>query len=434
MIKNLKTYNVSATQITIIVKIFVLLIIVNSQSIISKKNYTSIDLWKDISYKTNSADIYVHPNHKAHFVEFLGKLKIGYYVKIGDLGKVIDEEEKELSKRRIFKSGDHPSFMTINEYHNLDEIESYLDSLCNNFDTVETIIIGTSYEKRPIRGVIITEKNDKIKKKVLINGCIHSREWLSCATMIYIMNELTNNSKKYEQFLSTTEVHIIPVINVDGYVYTWDHDRLWRKTRSGPYNGCYGVDPNRNFDFKWRFSGYSTNPCDETYAGESPFSEPESKALGDYIKNALSNGHPFSVYFDIHTYSENFIYPYGYDHVYPSNVNDLRDISNKATQAIYSIHQSNFNFGSICDIVYPASGSTIDYATSIGGIKHAFAMELRPNEYVSSGFVLPSSQIIAGASEAWEGIYVVFNKSCVLYYNDIFVYFLLLVYGYNFVY
>ena len=46
--------------------------------------------------------------------------------------------------------------------------------------------------------------------------------------------------------------YILPVVNPDGYVYTWTDDRLWRKSRR-PNRGseCIGTDLNRNFDFQW---------------------------------------------------------------------------------------------------------------------------------------------------------------------------------------
>ncbi len=41
---------------------------------------------------------------------------------------------------------------------------------------------------------------------------------------------------------------IIPVPNPDGYVYTWDVDRLWYKNRSPTGNEeCIGIDMNRNW-------------------------------------------------------------------------------------------------------------------------------------------------------------------------------------------
>ena len=43
------------------------------------------------------------------------------------------------------------------------------------------------------------------------------------------------------------------------------------------------MDLNRNFDFHWRESGSSTNPCSEVYAGSSAFSEPEALAIRDFV-------------------------------------------------------------------------------------------------------------------------------------------------------
>lgn len=45
---------------------------------------------------------------------------------------------------------------------------------------------------------------------------------------------------------------VLPVLNVDGYKYTWygGRARMWRKTRSGGYR-CRGADPNRNWGYKW---------------------------------------------------------------------------------------------------------------------------------------------------------------------------------------
>lgn len=79
--------------------------------------------------------------------------------------------------------------------------------------------------------------------------------------------------------LDKLDFYVLPVINIDGYVYTWTNvstffflivgkvscqnillvliydplqDRMWRKTRSKNAGSiCYGTDPNRNFDAGW---------------------------------------------------------------------------------------------------------------------------------------------------------------------------------------
>lgn len=68
---------------------------------------------------------------------------------------------------------------------------------------------------------------------------------------IFLNIKLTANQRQYSHYLNNIDIYVLPVANPDGYEYTWTTDRSWRKTRSGPINGCYGVDPNRNFDYKY---------------------------------------------------------------------------------------------------------------------------------------------------------------------------------------
>jgi murein tripeptide amidase MpaA len=91
--------------------------------------------------------------------------------------------------------------------------------------------------------------------------------------------------------------HVIPVVNIDGYLYT-RIDRLWRKNRQlndktkckGNHNpNCIGTDIDRNFPYSWGKYGASQNPCENTYQGSSPLSAPCASSLYLYIRN-LSNG------------------------------------------------------------------------------------------------------------------------------------------------
>ncbi|KAL8187854.1 UNVERIFIED_CONTAM: hypothetical protein K2H54_057170 [Gekko kuhli] len=52
--------------------------------------------------------------------------------------------------------------------------------------------------------------------------------------------------------LDQLDFYILPVFNIDGYVYTWTKSRMWRKTRStNAGSSCIGTDPNRNFNAGW---------------------------------------------------------------------------------------------------------------------------------------------------------------------------------------
>ena len=44
----------------------------------------------------------------------------------------------------------------------------------------------------------------------------------------------------------------IPIMNPDGYIYSWEVDRFWRKSRNlNEGSDCMGTDLNRNYDSSW---------------------------------------------------------------------------------------------------------------------------------------------------------------------------------------
>ena len=65
-----------------------------------------------------------------------------------------------------------------------------------------------------------------------------------------------------------------PSANPDGYEYSINQDRYWRKNRA-PNSGssCYGTDLNRNWAFHWGETGVSFDPCSEIYCGGAAFDQ-----------------------------------------------------------------------------------------------------------------------------------------------------------------
>lgn len=55
------------------------------------------------------------------------------------------------------------------------------------------------------------------------------------------------------------------------------------RTLWGLSEGCEGVDLNRNWDWHWAEIGSSQDPCDDTFAGSHAFSEPETRAVADFL-------------------------------------------------------------------------------------------------------------------------------------------------------
>ncbi|VDP43719.1 unnamed protein product [Soboliphyme baturini] len=164
---------------------------------------------------------------------------------------------------------------------------------------------------------------------------------------------------------------------------------------------CKGVDLNRNFDFHFGGLGGSSDPCEEIFQGDYPFSEPESQA----VKKFLLDHFNIEAFINLHTYSQLWIHPYGHTkHAYPADVKDLVRTATKAAEELSRMYGTKYRVGSGADTLYPASGGMADWVKKNLPAKYVYLIELRPSEEVADGFILKPSQILPTAVETWQGI------------------------------
>ena len=164
-------------------------------------------------------------------------------------------------------------------------------------------IIGTTIEGRKIYGVHLGDQDPTSdKKKVFIECNIHAREWITPSTCRYFIHmlksakngvDLTPSSFSMQDLLDILEHnwYIIVSMNPDGYQYTFDHDRMWRKNRE-PNEGsqCVGTDVNRQFPVGHLTEGGSPNPCHFGYAGTAPFTTREANIWRDWFMTLRNAG------------------------------------------------------------------------------------------------------------------------------------------------
>lgn len=85
------------------------------------------------------------------------------------------------------------------------------------------------------------------KPGIFIEGGVHGREWISPAVTTWLLRELvkfngTSDSETEEsQLVRSVDWFILPVSNPDGYDYSLNFDRMWRKTRSKHINNKSSV-------------------------------------------------------------------------------------------------------------------------------------------------------------------------------------------------
>ncbi len=281
------------------------------------------------------------------------------------------------------------------DFRTLDEINTQLDAfVAAHPDMVTAFTVGTSLEGRAIRGVRIT-KAPAGSPGVLFNSLQHAREWAGPMTTMYIADRLIagyGSDARVTALLNSAWIDVIPVVNPDGYVYSWSTNRLWRKNRRDNGGGAFGVDLNRNWAYQWGGGGASTDPTNETYRGVAAFSEPESAAMGAYFAaQPLLAGH-----IDFHSYSQLILSPWGYTVEQPPNAGAFLALGNEMKSAITRTTGASYVAGPIGSTLYIASGSAVDHAFGAHGVA-SWTIEVR--DQGSYGFVMPVSEIMANVTE-----------------------------------
>jgi len=374
-------------------------------------NSIEYDFWKEPRGIGDQVDVFAPADAAKKFIFILTARKMQFVLSETNVARQIEEQF------RLFDSRPDNHVFDIDQFNTLADIDGWVDALpgsCQTGVTCETYTIGTSIESRPIKAFRIS-KSGTGRKTYLIDGTTHCREWLSTATNLKVMDYLVNQygvDADVTRLVDTYDWVIIPVVNPDGYEYTWTTERLWRKNRRfhGGAMACYGVDINRNFDFRWGTDGVSHNECQDTYCGPNGNSEPETLAVvNEYARWATTT----RALVTMHSYGYMWMWPWGnYEVDQPGQVCDLSDdhqdllaVGEPTADAVEATYgTTDWLRGNSCEVIYAATGATDDYTKGALNVKYAFTTELRGN-----GFIIAESEIDPSFREIWNGIVAMDN-------------------------
>jgi murein tripeptide amidase MpaA len=185
-----------------------------------------------------------------------------------------------------------------------------------------------SIEGRASRALKIANGTGADRRGLLLLGGVHARELVNPDLLVSLALKLcqasaanaglTFGAKSYpaatvQTIVNTLDLILFPLVNPDGraYVQSPTGDEMWRKNRNpNPGLPGPGVDINRNFDFLWSSGiGTSADSTTEIYKGSAPFSEPETRN----VRSLLDTYTNIRCCVDVHSYSEDVLYPWGDD-------------------------------------------------------------------------------------------------------------------------
>ena len=237
--------------------------------------------------------------------------------------------EDGLTARQAARAQAAGGYTVWRDYDGTDGIRQYLyDFVADHRRIAKLVVIGTTLQGREIIAVRITgssrghHRGDKRRRgghshdkpAVLYQGTTHAREWISTEVTRRLMEYFAGNSRTARKLRRERELWFLPVVNPDGYQYTFEHERLWRKNLrdnngDGQITNLDGVDINRNYPEHWRYDdeGSNTEISSDTFRGTAPASEPETQAnigLVERIDPAMAVSY--------HSYGPLLLYPEGW--------------------------------------------------------------------------------------------------------------------------
>jgi hypothetical protein len=312
-------------------------------------------------------------------------------------------------------------------YRTVAEMRAFVDSKAAAYPNLaEVFTYGQSWEKVQPGGAAgwdlfgMTLTNKQItgpKPTFFLMAAIHARELTTSELALRFIDYLLTNygvDADVTWLLDEHKIVVVPVTNPDGRVIA--EQGFFQRKNTNPTNGgaCsnpptsfnqFGIDLNRNADFKWGTINPPTEPpCGQTYPGPVVASEPETVALENLVRSLFadqrgpldSDPAPLTTtgfFLTLHSYSDLVLWPWGWTETAAPNSADLTLIGQKF--ASYNGFTPMQSTG-----LYPTSGTTDDWAYGELGVP-AMTFEVGQSSGTCGGFFPPFTCLDGGSGGAF---------------------------------
>ena len=159
------------------------------------------DLWSEIGI-ARDLDIHVAPAQETSLSDLLDSIGVQHSVMIADL-------QTQVTNTRMGIGMNSPGLWSHNmdwtQYHPIEDMHSYMSFLQDTYDFICMESIGKSYEGSEMVIAKVCKGGCGNKPAMWIDGGIHAREWISPATVMWLLKELVENHEAHPDLLESLD-------------------------------------------------------------------------------------------------------------------------------------------------------------------------------------------------------------------------------------
>lgn len=171
-------------------------------------------------------DLLVSPAQQPLLLALLRCVGISHTLTVPDLQRNIDTENVETEPQPESRASCAGKVgLNWSRYHDYATLSAYLSCLATDYPDLVTLhTLGASWEGRALVAVQVGTGGVG-RRAVWLDGGMHAREWISPATVAFILREVVEHSDEYSDILQHFDLFIMPSVNPDGYEFSRNHDR-----------------------------------------------------------------------------------------------------------------------------------------------------------------------------------------------------------------
>jgi hypothetical protein len=274
-----------------------------------------------------------------------------------------------------------PTLQDFGYYFTYWEMRDSVAVLAANYpDLCSLFVAGVTSQGRDILCLKVSDNAavEEDEPACFFTGATHGQEPMGTSIVMAFLEEILSGygtDPVSTWLVDNREIYTVPILNPDCSVFQSDSagaNFYWRKNRRVVQAPYIGVDPARNYAYKWGYDdvGSSPNPQSHAYRGPHAWSDAEaSAALG------LQSTHQFRTEQNFHTFGGINCYPWSWTYASPPEQALLQEVVD--TFQMYNGYHDTLT-GQASQVLYAANGTQLDwgFADTAGKfISYSFVIE-----------------------------------------------------------